>query len=58
MIPQTIVVLAPDGSTLHVNQTVLEYTGFRMEEFQTTDFRTRVFHPDDVETLRDERQRA
>jgi formate hydrogenlyase transcriptional activator len=55
---QHIVVLGPDGATLYVNQAVLEYAGLSMEEVQATDFRARVFHPDDVERLRDERQKA
>src|SRR5262249_6075508 len=31
-IPQTIVVLGPDGRTLYANQTVLAYTGLTLEE--------------------------
>jgi formate hydrogenlyase transcriptional activator len=57
-IPQTITVLAPDGSTLYVNQAVLDYTGLTRDEVMAADFRARVFHPDDVERVRDERQQA
>jgi formate hydrogenlyase transcriptional activator len=57
-IPQLIVVLGQDGETLYANRLVLEYTGLSAEEVKATDFRARVFHPDDVERVRDERQRA
>ena len=57
-IPQTIVVLGPDGRTLSVNQAVLAYTGLTLDEVMATDFRTRVFHPDDVARLHEERQQA
>jgi len=57
-IPQQIVVLGPDGETLYANQAVLDYTGLSIEEVQREDFRVRVFHPEDVQQLRDERQKA
>src|SRR6266700_2432405 len=57
-IPQTIVVLGPDGRTLYANQAVLAYTGLTMDEVMATDFRARVFHPDDVARLHDARQQA
>src|SRR2546422_10884161 len=57
-IPQTIVVLGPDGRNLYANQAMLDYTGLTMDEVMAADFRARVFHPDDVERLHDERQGA
>jgi formate hydrogenlyase transcriptional activator len=57
-IPQTIIVLGTDGTVIHANQSALDYTGLTMEEVMATDFRARVFYPEDVERLRDERQRA
>src|SRR5215813_2650415 len=57
-IPQTIVVLGPDGRTLYANQAMLAYTGLTLDEVMAADFRTRVFHPDDVARLHDERQEA
>jgi formate hydrogenlyase transcriptional activator len=57
-IPQTIVVLGPDGRTLSVHQAVLAYTGLTLDEVMATDFRTRVFHPDEVARLHDARQQA
>jgi formate hydrogenlyase transcriptional activator len=53
-IPQAIGVLAPDGTVLHANQVALDYTGLTLEDLKTDDFRTRLFHPDDL----DKRQHA
>ena len=57
-IPQTIVVLSPDGAAVGANQTTLEYTGLTLDEVRAPDFRARVFHPEDVARLQDERRRA
>ena len=57
-IPEHIVVLAPDGSLLYANRTVLEYTGLTLDSVQVEDFRKRAFHPEDVKRLRDERRQA
>jgi len=57
-IPALILVLTPDGSPLYANERLLEYTGLTPEDVQAGDFRERVFHPSDVERLRDERQEA
>ena len=57
-IPQTIVVLGPDGRNLYANQAMLDYTGLTLDEVMAADFRARVYHPDDVERLHDERQEA
>jgi PAS domain S-box-containing protein len=57
-IPQCIVVLSPEGRTLYANRVTLDYTGFSMEEFRADDFRARIFHPKDVERLREVRQNS
>jgi formate hydrogenlyase transcriptional activator len=57
-IPQTIVVQDPSGHPLYANQAVLDYTGFTMQDVVTSDFRARLFHPEDLERLREERQAA
>ena len=57
-IPQPIVVLGPDGRNLYANQAMLAYTGLTLDEVMAADFRARVYHPDDVERLHDERQEA
>src|SRR5580658_2628522 len=57
LIPQTINVLNPDGKTIYANRVALEYTGLTLDEVQSGDFRDRVFHPEDVQRLREERQK-
>jgi len=57
-IPQTIVVLDPSGDPLYANQAVLEFTGLTMQEVLSSEFRARMFHPEDVEKVREERQAA
>src|ERR1700740_2703365 len=57
-IPQTIVVLDLNGDPLYANQAVLEYTGLTMQEVLSSDFRARMFDPEDVEKVREERQTA
>jgi PAS domain S-box-containing protein len=55
-IPQTVVMLGPDGSILYANRRVLAYTGLTEEEVMLTDFRPHVFHPDDMDKLRERRK--
>jgi PAS domain S-box-containing protein len=57
-IPQSIMVLDPDGKSIYANRVSLEYTGLSLEDVQTDDFRERVFHPDDVQRLREDRYKA
>src|SRR5215813_14580866 len=58
VIPTFIHVLRSDGSVLYANQAVLGYTGLTLEDVRKDDYRTRVFHPDDVARLRAERGEA
>src|SRR5246500_3193807 len=55
-IRQPIVVLAPDGTTLYVNQVALDVTGLTRDQLDEQGFWARVVHPDDVKHLRDERR--
>ena len=57
-IPHTIVIQDPDGTPVYANQAVLDYTGLTMEDVITSDFRARIFHPEDLERLREERRAA
>src|SRR5580700_2741250 len=57
-IPQSIMVLNPDGKAIYANRVSFEYTGLSLDDLQTDDFRARVFHPDDVQRLREERQKS
>jgi formate hydrogenlyase transcriptional activator len=54
-IPHSINVLKPDGTLLYSNQAVLDYSGLTMEEVMAPDFRARVFHPEDLEKIWEER---
>jgi PAS domain S-box-containing protein len=56
-IPQLIVALRRDGTFLSANQALLDYTGLTKEEVRTESFRD-VFHPEDTERLRDQRDLA
>src|SRR6266481_3070426 len=58
VIPQTIIVWNPDGKAIYANRVALEYTGLSLDVARADDFRARVFHPDDVQRLREERHKA
>jgi len=58
LIPQTIVVLNPDGKAIYANRVALEYTGLSLDEVRADNFRDRVFHPEDVQRFREERQKG
>jgi formate hydrogenlyase transcriptional activator len=55
-IPQTIVVLDAKGQPLYANQAMLDYTGITMEDVVTSDYRASIFHPEDLEKVREERK--
>jgi formate hydrogenlyase transcriptional activator len=57
-IPQTIVVLDPSGAPIYANQATLDYTGLAIKDVLAPGFRERIFHPYDLEKLRDEREAA
>ena len=57
-IPQAISVLAPDGTMLYANEVVLDYTGLSLDDVKASDFRAKLFHPEDLERFRDERLQA
>jgi formate hydrogenlyase transcriptional activator len=57
-IPQTIIVLNPDGKAIYANSVALEYTGLSLNDVRSDDFGTRVFHPDDVQRVREEQHKA
>ena len=58
LIPQTIVVLSYDGKAIFANRVALEYTGLSLDEVRADNFRDRVFHPEDVQRLREERHKG
>src|SRR5467141_2505361 len=55
--PQYVAVLAPDRdrTRLYANQTMLDYFGFTLEEWRSSD-RRKYYHPDDWERLTNETQ--
>src|SRR6266849_5899806 len=55
-LPQTIVVLDAQGHALYANQAMLDYTGLTMEDVVTSDYRASIFHPEDLERVREERK--
>jgi formate hydrogenlyase transcriptional activator len=57
-IPQTIMVQDPSGVPIYANQAVLNYTGLTIDDVISSDFRARIFHPEDLERLHDEREAA
>jgi formate hydrogenlyase transcriptional activator len=57
-IPQTIVVLDRSGAPIYANQATLDYTGLTIEDVLAPGFRERIFHPEDLEKLRDQREAA
>jgi PAS domain S-box-containing protein len=56
-IPQLIIAIGPDGKFLSANHAVLEYTGLTEDEVQSEKFDD-IFHPEDSERLREERDAA
>src|SRR5258708_7403610 len=57
-IPQTIVVQDPGGVPIYANQATLDYTGLTADDVIAPNFRERIFHPEDLEKLRNERKAA
>src|SRR6516225_6387870 len=57
-IPAIIGVMRADGTPIYGNQGVMDYNGLTKEDILKEDFRTRVFHPEDMERLREERRLA
>jgi len=58
LVPQYMCVDAPDGTVLYANHQLLEFFGFTLEQTQASDFRTRTFHPDDLQKLQATREEA
>src|SRR6266404_6439979 len=57
-IPLLIVVRGPDGTFLYANRSVLEYSGFTVDEVMAPEFRTQFVHPEDWARLHDERRQG
>src|ERR1700704_1870344 len=57
-IPQTTMVQDPSGVPIYANQALLDYTGLTIDDVIASDFRARIFPPEDLERLHDEREAA
>ena len=57
-IPQAIVVLDPSGAPMYANQATLDFTGLTMDGLLAPGFRERLFHPEDIDRLRNDRRSA
>jgi formate hydrogenlyase transcriptional activator len=57
-IPQAIVVQDPSGIPVYANRATLDYTGLTAEDVITPGFPERIFHPEDIERLKDHRASA
>jgi len=58
VIPQTIIVLTPDGKVTYANRATIEYTGFLWTKCELTGFNRVFFHPEDVKRLHEERSKS
>jgi PAS domain S-box-containing protein len=58
VVPQYICVYTSNGRPLYANDSLLDYFGFTLEDFRADDFRTRAFHPDDLERVHSVREEA
>ena len=50
-VPQHIIIFEPDGTPVYANRSMLDYTGLTLVEMKTTKYRSRIFHPEDLERL-------
>ena len=57
-IPQLIAALSPAGKVLYANKSVMEYSGLSERDLGEENFRYQIFHAEDLERLKDERQRG
>jgi len=58
LIAHMVVVLNPEGKAIYANRVTLEYTGLSLHDVRADDFRDRIFHPDDVQRLQQDRQKS
>jgi len=58
VVPHNILVFGADGIPVYANQGLRDYFGFTLEDVQADDFRARVYHPDDLDRVRSEREGA
>jgi len=57
-IAQAIIVLDLRGMPIYANRVALDYMGLSLDDTRADGFRERVFHPDDVKRVGEQRQRG
>src|SRR5271166_369531 len=55
--PSMLAVIEPDGRYTWVNDVMVQYFGLSAADIASDDLRRRIVHPDDFQTIREERQR-
>ena len=58
VVPHNIMVFGADWTVLYANRGLRDYFGFTLEDVQASDFRARIYHPDDLDRMRSEREDA
>jgi formate hydrogenlyase transcriptional activator len=58
VVPHNIMVFGADWTTLYANRGLRDYFGLALEDIQASDFRARIYHPDDLDRMRSEREGA
>ena len=56
--PQYVAITEGDGKRLYANDTLLDFFGFTQNDFLADDFRTRAYHPQDLERVESTLRRA
>src|SRR5882724_10672180 len=56
LVPEHIVVAVPDGVRLYANQSFFNYNGLTMADVSSSDFPSKILHPDDLDRVVRERQ--
>jgi len=57
VVPAAINVMDAEGRAIYANRALLEYTGLYSEDVGKEEFQARVFHPDDLKNIEEERER-
>ena len=56
-VPAAINVMDAEGRAIYANRALLEYTGLHSEDVGKEDFQARLLHPDDLKSMKEERER-
>jgi PAS domain S-box-containing protein len=56
--PQEMFIWDPSGNLLFANQRALDFLGFSLDRIRTMDFRSELYHPDDLPTVKEAIKKA